>query len=42
LTLRAVESIGRERILGVVLNDAEPRGDRNYYQSYETTLAPTE
>ncbi len=42
LTLRAVESIGRERILGVVLNDAEPRGDRNYYQSYATTLAPRE
>lgn len=43
LTLRAIESIGRPRILGVVLNDAEPRaGDRTYYQAYESKLTTTE
>ncbi|HEY7497071.1 MAG TPA: CpsD/CapB family tyrosine-protein kinase [Vicinamibacterales bacterium] len=35
---RAIESIGRERILGVVLNgaDADAGGYRRYYEAYET------
>jgi capsular exopolysaccharide synthesis family protein len=35
LTQKAIESIGRDRILGVVLNGAEVSStDRNYYQAY--------
>jgi capsular exopolysaccharide synthesis family protein len=41
LTQKAIEAIGRERILGVVLNGAEiPPTDREYYRTYAATDKP--
>ena len=40
LVRRASEAIGRTRILGVVLNRAEPSGQQDHYQYYGYGYAP--